>query len=62
MEQKTVKFLPISPNLYVQMKKRIVELEVQNARLAQDNQILEAKVSVLERMLEKDETILDMLL
>lgn len=62
MEQKTIKFVPISPALYVTMKKRIVELEKENEKLKLTNGMLDYQNLHLVEHNQKLERIIDALI
>lgn len=62
MEQKTIKFLPISSALYVTMKKRIVELEKENEKLKLTNGMLDYQNIHLVEQNQKLERIIDALI
>lgn len=54
--------VPISPQLYKQLKDKISALERQNFTLVQDNRVLETKVALLEFQLSRANAIIDALL
>lgn len=54
--------VPISPQLYKQLKDKISALERQNFTLVQDNRVLETKVALLESQLSRANAIIDALL
>lgn len=54
--------IPISPQLYKQLKDKISALERQNFTLVQDNRVLETKVALLEFQLSRANEIIDAML
>ena len=62
MEQKTIKYAPISTTLYVHMRKRIAELEKENESLKTDKDILDYQNRLLVEQNQKLERSIDALI